>query len=93
MTAEVDILDHMNADHTYTLQLYITTFLGLDGNNWRLTDVDPKSADLALKELASRVEFNKGIADSVGAKHELARLTHMVRNVLKNNFSEQRNDG
>ena len=93
MTAEADILDHMNADHTDSVQLFANTLLGLDGDNWRLTGVDPEGADLAWKGLASRVEFNKRIEDSDGAKRELVRLTHMARNQLKNNLTEQRNDG
>ena len=63
MTAEADILDHMNADHTDSAQLFVNTLLGLDGDNWRLTGVDPEGADLAWKGLASRVEFNKRLED------------------------------
>ena len=93
MTAEADILDHMNADHADSVQLFANTLLGLDGDNWRLTGVDPEGADLAWKALASRVECNKRIEDSDGARRELVRLTHMARNQLKNNLTEQRNDG
>jgi putative heme iron utilization protein len=93
MTAEAGILDHMNTDHTDSVQLFANTLLGLDGVNWRLTSVDPEGAHLAWKGLASRVEFNKPIEDSDGARRELVRLTHMARNQLKNNLMEQRNDG
>jgi putative heme iron utilization protein len=92
MSTEADILDHMNAEHTDSVKLFANTLLGLDGDNWRLTGVDPEGADMARKGLASRVEFNKPIENLDGARRELVRLTHMARNQLKNNLTEQKND-
>jgi heme iron utilization protein len=93
MAAEAGILAHMNADHADAIQLFATMLLGLKGEDWRLTGVDPEGADLARKGLVSRVEFSKRIEDADDARRELVRLTRMTQDRLKNNLPGRGVDG
>ena len=93
MVAEEDVVSHMNADHHEAIQLYASALLGLDGDGWRLSGVDPEGADLARKGLVSRIEFNEFVRNADGARREFVRLAEKARNQMKNNFPGQGVDG
>jgi putative heme iron utilization protein len=46
VAAEADIVSHMNDDHADAVQLYATKLLGLAGEGWMMTGVDPEGCDL-----------------------------------------------
>jgi len=77
--AEADIVAHMNRDHADAIDLYARNLLGLDGDGWRLTGVDPEGADLRLGGRVARVGFDKPVADAEGARAELVRLVKRAR--------------
>ena len=46
IAAEPDIVDHMNADHAGTMNLYATKLLGAQPGEWRCTSCDPEGLDM-----------------------------------------------
>lgn len=79
MAAEADILRHMNADHAETVDLYAQRLLGLAGEGWRLTGVDPEGADLRHGGCVARLDFRAPVGDAEGARVELVRLAKLAR--------------
>jgi putative heme iron utilization protein len=77
--AETDIVTHMNQDHGDAIDLYAQNLLGLDGEGWSLTGVDPEGADLRLGGRVARVGFDTPVADADGARAELVRLVKRAR--------------
>jgi putative heme iron utilization protein len=61
--AEAEILAHMNADHGDAIALYAERLLGLRGNGWRMTGIDPEGLDLRREGETARLDF---AARSVG---------------------------
>ena len=55
--AEAGILAHMNQDHAATIDLYAQRLLGLSGEGWRMTGVDPDGADLRRDAAVARLAF------------------------------------
>ncbi|HXZ00842.1 MAG TPA: DUF2470 domain-containing protein [Stellaceae bacterium] len=77
--AEADILAHMNADHARTIDLYADRLLGLSGEGWRLTGVDPEGTDLRRGGVVARLDFRTPVSDAEGARAELVRLAQSAR--------------
>lgn len=77
--AEADILAHMNADHAGTVDLYAQRLLGLAGEGWRLSGVDPEGADLRRGGCVARLDFRAPVGDAEGARGELVDLAKMAR--------------
>jgi heme iron utilization protein len=77
--AEPGILAHMNADHAGALDLYAQRLLGLAGEGWRLTGVDPDGADLRRDAAAARLEFAAPVADAEAVRREFIRLAALAR--------------
>jgi len=77
--AEPDILQHMNRDHAATLDLYAARLLGLSGEGWRLTGVDPDGADLRRDAAAARLEFAAPASDAEAVRREFMRLATVAR--------------
>jgi hypothetical protein len=77
--AEVDILDHMNADHADAVQLYATALNGAPAGPWRMVGIDPEGCDLLLGGETLRIPFAKAIATPTEAREELVRLTKEAR--------------
>lgn len=77
--AEPGILTHMNRDHAATLDLYAGRLLGLSGQGWRLTGVDPDGADLRRDAAATRLEFAAPAADAEAVRREFVRLAKVAR--------------
>jgi len=77
--AEPDILAHMNGDHAATIALYAQRLLGLSGEGWRLSGVDPDGADLRRDAAAARLEFDEPAADADGIRRAFVRLAAVAR--------------
>jgi hypothetical protein len=77
--AEVDILEHMNADHADATELYATALKGSRAGPWRMVGIDPDGCDLLLDGDTLRIEFAHSIATPNEAREELIRLTKEAR--------------
>jgi heme iron utilization protein len=79
VAAEADILQHMNADHADTIDLYAQGLLGLAGTGWRLTGVDGEGADLRRGGSVARLDFCAPVGDAKGVRGEFVRLAKSAR--------------
>lgn len=77
--AEADILAHMNADHVEALCLMAHNILGLEGDDWSMTGIDPEGADLRCGGRRTRIAFEAPVRDPEAARRELVRLTRAAR--------------
>jgi putative heme iron utilization protein len=73
------IVEHMNADHLDTIQLYAQTLLGAAGQDWRMTGCDPEGADLRQAGQVLRLSFAKRAENAEAARVELVRLAKQAR--------------
>jgi putative heme iron utilization protein len=80
--AEAVILEHMNQDHRDVVQLYARQLLGLDGDSWTMTGIDPEGCDLRLDHRTARLRFDESIADPETARAVLVRLAKRARERL-----------
>jgi heme oxygenase (biliverdin-IX-beta and delta-forming) len=80
ITAEPDIVSHMNADHADAIALYATKLLGAQPGAWRMTGIDPEGGDLVLGARALRLPFAARITTAAEARGELVRLVGVARN-------------
>lgn len=78
--AEADIVAHMNEDHGDAVQLYATGLLGLDGDGWTLTGVDPEGCDLRRGGTIARLPFEQVVN---GPEEARAALVSLVRKARK----------
>jgi len=76
---EADIVQHMNKDHAETLDRYAQRLLGLAGEGWRMTGVDPEGGDLRRGGSIARLDFRAAVGDAEGARAELVRLARLAR--------------
>jgi hypothetical protein len=77
--AEVDIVDHMNADHADAIAAYAHGLLGLSGDNWKITGIDPEGADLRRDGEIGRVSFDQPIHGPTEAREQLVALAREAR--------------
>jgi heme iron utilization protein len=77
--AEAEILRHMAADHTDAINLYANRILGLPGDDWRLTGVDPEGIDLRRGGRVERLDFEAPVSDASAARAALVRLANLAR--------------
>lgn len=80
--AEEDVLQHMNADHGETVQLYARVLLKRRGSGWRLTGVDPDGIDLASKDATGRIDFERVAGSSGDLRSALVTLAATARQSL-----------
>jgi hypothetical protein len=57
VSAEPDILTHMNEDHADTCRLFATKLLGAADGDWRCVGCDPDGLELQLDRTALRLAF------------------------------------
>ncbi len=79
LEAEPDILAHMNADHTDTMNLYATKLLGAEPGNWRCTGCDPEGFDLQAEDRTLRLIFPQRIATPGALRQILKVLADQAR--------------
>ena len=79
MTAEPEVVSHMNDDHSDAIGLYANRLQGLDGAGWRMTGIDPDGCDLRLGGRVARVGFENPVRNAGEARAELVRLAKSAR--------------
>lgn len=79
VSAEPDIVAHMNDDHAEAVELYATRLLGRRGGRWRMTGIDPEGIDLRLAGEVARLGFEAPVCDAGGARAALVRLAEAAR--------------
>lgn len=77
--AEAGIVTHMNQEHADALALYARALLGLAGDGWRMTGIDPEGLDLRAGGTCGRLLFERRIEDPGAARDELVRLARQAR--------------
>ena len=73
------IIAHMNDDHADAVENYATRLLGRSGGGWRMIDVDPDGADLALGNRRARVPFEKMAENVAQVRDQLVGLAARAR--------------
>lgn len=76
---EDDIVAHMNAEHRDAVQLYARELLGLGGDGWRLTGIDPEGCDLRSGARTARLPFTRPVREAGAARAELVALVRRAR--------------
>ena len=79
---EADIVQHMNDDHQDAIDACVRGLLGLAGDGWRLTGVDPEGCDVRRAHDTARLTFARAVLDAESARAELVRLTRAARSRL-----------
>jgi hypothetical protein len=77
--AEPDIVAHMNADHTDTMNLYAVKLLGATEGSWRCTGCDPEGLDLQDDRRTLRLEFPQRISTPAALRQALKALADRAR--------------
>jgi hypothetical protein len=79
LEAEQDAIDHMNADHRDTMNLYATRLLGAGAADWRCTGCDPDGIDLQAGPATLRLDFPQRIAAPAALRQTLKELAERAR--------------
>lgn len=79
ITAEREIVEHMNADHSDAVELYATVLCGAGAGPWRMTGIDPAGIDMVNGNCGARLNFKDQITDPDAARAELVRLVKFAR--------------
>jgi putative heme iron utilization protein len=79
LEAEQGAIDHMNADHRETMNLYATRLLGADAADWRCTGCDPDGIDLVAGTTTLRLDFPRRIVTPVALRQVLKELADQAR--------------
>jgi heme iron utilization protein len=79
ITAEADIVEHMNTDHADAVALYATELAGQPMGEWRMTGIDPCGADLLHRTNAARIEFPAPVRTPAEARVTLVALVREAR--------------
>jgi putative heme iron utilization protein len=81
LEAEPSAIEHMNADHLGTMNLYATTLLGAAEGDWRCTGLDPEGLDLQCGRSTLRVAFPARVDTPAGLRDTLKRMADIARKV------------
>jgi len=76
---ESEAVEHMNADHRDTMNLYATRLLGATAGDWRCTGCDPEGIDMQLGQAVLRLEFPERVTAGRQLRTILARLASLAR--------------
>lgn len=79
--AEADIVAHLNADHTETMNLYATRLLGAAEGTWRCTGCDPEGLDMQDDARTLRLDFPQRIVTPAALRQTLKALADRARAV------------
>jgi len=79
IAAEPDIVEHMNADHADTMNLYATRLLGSTDGRWRCTGCDPEGLDLQDEGRTLRLTFPERISTPAALRMALKGLADRAR--------------
>jgi len=76
---EPSILEHMNGDHTATIDLYAQNLLHRSGNGWQLTGVDREGADLRRGGVVARLDFPTPASDLDAVRQSFVALAQSAK--------------
>lgn len=79
ISAESDIVTHMNEDHADAVSLYAMKLLGADDGDWRLVSCDPDGCDLLAGEKGLRLDFPTRVTSPQLARKALVELAEKAR--------------
>lgn len=79
LEAEQGAVDHMNADHRDTTNLYATRLLGAGPAEWRCTGCDPEGIDLQAGAKTLRLDFPERVTSPGELRKMLIRLADEAR--------------
>jgi putative heme iron utilization protein len=79
LEAEQGAIDHMNADHRDTMNLYATRLLGAEGADWRCTGCDPDGIDMQAEAVTLRLDFPRRIVTAAALREVLKELADQAR--------------
>jgi putative heme iron utilization protein len=79
LEAEQDAVEHLNADHRETMELYATRLLGAEPADWRCTGCDPDGMDMQSGATVLRLQFPRRIATPVALQQILKELAQQAR--------------
>ena len=77
--AEAGIVEHMNADHADAVQLYAAKLIGLAGDGWKMTGIDPEGLDLRQGGEVARLAFDAPLQAAGEARKVLVGLVAKAR--------------
>jgi hypothetical protein len=77
--AEQGAVEHMNADHRETTNLYATRLLGAAPDDWRCTGCDPDGIDLQAGAKTLRLDFPERVTGPGELRRMLVRLADEAR--------------
>lgn len=79
LEAEPDIVEHMNADHADTMNLYATKLLGAQPGQWRATSCDPDGLDMQDGGRTLRLDFPHRVTNANEIRKMLVALAAQAR--------------
>ncbi|HSR80392.1 MAG TPA: DUF2470 domain-containing protein [Hyphomicrobiaceae bacterium] len=79
LTAEPEIVAHMNADHADAIALCATELAGRAAGAWRMVGVDPDGVDLLRCTMAARIDFPEPARTPGQVRAQLISLVQQAR--------------
>jgi heme oxygenase (biliverdin-IX-beta and delta-forming) len=79
LDAEQGAIDHMNADHRDTMNLYATRLLSAESADWNCTGCDPDGIDMQSGGTVLRLEFPERVTSPGELRKMLVRLAETAR--------------
>jgi putative heme iron utilization protein len=79
LEAEQDAIDHMNADHRDTMNLYATRLLAADPGDWRCTGCDADGIDMRAGTATLRLDFPRRIVTATALRQVLKQIADQAR--------------
>jgi heme iron utilization protein len=79
LKAEPGAVEHMNADHRDTMNLYATKLLGAEAADWACTGCDPDGMDMQAGTATLRLDFPERVTGAAGLRKMLVRLADEAR--------------
>ncbi|MGP9813216.1 HugZ family pyridoxamine 5'-phosphate oxidase [Rhodopseudomonas sp. NSM] len=79
LESEASAVEHMNADHLGTMNLYATRLLGAASADWRCTGIDPEGIDLQAARTTLRLRFPERVTTAAALRHMLKRMADIAR--------------
>jgi heme iron utilization protein len=79
LEAEQGAIEHMNADHRDTMNLYATKLLGAESADWRCSGCDPEGIDMQAGRATLRLEFPERVTTPSELRKMLVALAEQAR--------------
>jgi putative heme iron utilization protein len=74
LEAEQGVIEHMNADHRDTMNIYATRLLGAEAADWHCTGCDPDGIDMQAGAVTLRLDFPRRIVTAAALRQVLKEL-------------------